>query len=999
MTLLAGEGREPYTWSVLRRVSLQSRLLVVTLPLTVGVVAAIALSTYLVARRVVLEQLERDVVRTSQIAATEARAAFEQAKSDVATVAESPLFRDHFINVEYGLTQEAEVYRREIEKMLAAFAGRTGTYTRLAYADSRGRILAEVDRAGIVKPAGRLDGDLLERAAGLEHGKILASTARTRSDGGRSITFAAALGSLDRGSRAYLAAEYSLDRIESLLARLAIGQSGRSVLSPREAEGAAALGVSRGAGDRVVARADVPGSPWAVVTSVERDEFLDPLSMIGAWTALLGLLACALISLAVAAQVRASVGPIRALADAASTLASGNLKARVVQDGAREVSILAEAFNSMADRLERRTGDLVMRVRELTAVHKLNETALRNLGRHAVARACLDAAVAGLGARRGALYRVDSGNLVLEAGGSGERPEPPGRRQAVSRSPSAVKALATGEAVDAGRDAALIPGAKGEVVCAPLSTRGRASHLLCLDLPEAGPERVRSFSLFCGAAGMALENADLLETTVASESRYRTAIENSPHAVVSLDQTFRVTLWNRRAEALFGWQPSEAYGRTLDFVLEPAEYKRILRQVEVEGAVRELPAHAAARDGRRLAVTVSWTGQAPSERGVREWFVVIQDETEKRRLQAQLIHAEKLSAVGTLVAGVAHELNNPLAAVVGFAEILQELPANARQRDDLKHLYASALRCRDIVRGLLSFVRRSPPRLVRVDLNAVVEKTLELVEYRLVRTEGVTLDVERSAGELPVPADPGRLEQVIVNLLSNASDALRAWPRERRIRILTRPGARGPRLEVEDTGPGVPPEHRDSLFEPFFTTKPLGVGTGLGLAISSQIVAEFGGTLSYEPGPDGGARFVASFPPCGDVPEAPGEAVETAAPRSRDRRILVVDDEAPVLALMQRLLSEEGSVSAARDFETARSLIAGGRFDLVVLDADLGARKGWDLLEFLPSPGPALVIVSGDVLNAELSERFSGLEIPVLAKPFLRSEFLRAVRQAFQLIR
>lgn len=972
------------------RAKLQTRLLAVTLPLTVGVVGAIALATYLVARGTVLTQLERGVVKTSEIAATEARAAVEQSRGDAATIANSPLFRDHYQNVEYGLDQEAGVYRREIERMLAAFVGRNPLYTRIVYADARGKAVVRVEDG---KPAkgGGLEKAIVERLwlekgiyvsdpvtrEGLEHPVLVLGQA-IRDDSG--------------AARGFLAFEYSLARLDALLDKLAIGRKGSSRLV---ADGGEAWAGTRMVGDRVVARVAVQGTRWAVVTSVDRAEFLGPLRWIGTATLILGLLACLLITLAIAGQVRVVVRPIAALAKVAADYAAGNLKARVQVSGPQEVAVLSDAFNTMAQHLERRTEDLVNRVRELTAVHRLNEAALRNLGRQAVARACLEAAIMGLGARRGALYRVDeeAGELILEAGGTADRHEYAGRRLPINTSSTAVHALSRGEVIETAFEERLIPGAAGEVVCAPLRARGKPSHLLCLDLPDGGPERVRSFSLFCGAAGVALANAELLESTVASEARYRTAIENSPHAVVSLDQNYRVTLWNRRAEALFGWQPSEAFGRRLDFVLEKADYDALVRTVETSGASREEPVKAFARDGRKLSVTVSWTGQAASERSGREWFVVIQDETEKRRLQAQLLHAEKLSAVGTLIAGIAHELNNPLAAVVGFSEMLQDLPATGPQKEDLKHLYGNALRCRDIVRGLLSFVRRSTPRRVRADLGELVERALELVEYRLVRTDGVELDVERGVTPLPVAVDPGRLEQVVVNLLANASDALRAWPRKRKITVRTKMGKSGPVLEIEDTGPGVAGEHRERLFEPFFTTKPLGVGTGLGLAISSQIVAESGGSISYEDAPGGGARFVVGFPSCPADVQLPTE--QPVVPGRSPVKALLVDDEGAVLALMRKLLEAEGDkVSCATSFEQAEAFVKAGKFDLVVVDADLGKRKGWELLESITDYLPAVVVVTGDVLNPELGARFAGLDVPVLGKPFLRSDFLRAVRTA-----
>ncbi|OGR89789.1 MAG: hypothetical protein A3J74_09735 [Elusimicrobia bacterium RIFCSPHIGHO2_02_FULL_57_9] len=370
----------------------------------------------------------------------------------------------------------------------------------------------------------------------------------------------------------------------------------------------------------------------------------------------------------------------------------------------------------------------------------------------------------------------------------------------------------------------------------------------------------------------------------------------------------------------------------------------------------------------------------------------------RQRTEA-LIQTEKMSVVGNLIAGVAHELNNPLAAVIGFAELLKDLPAKPEEQEDLRHLHSSALRCRDIVQGLLLFVRRDKTAQRRVSLNEAVKSTLALFEYRLVKTEGVKLEVDLDPDCPYIAADFQKIQQVLVNLTNNAADAVKEHPGPRIVRIRTGSLGAGAEFEIEDTGPGVSQEKRRRIFEPFYTTKPVGKGTGLGLSISAQIVSEFGGTLRCEQGPEGGARFAASFPPCSpDMQEM--ESSAGLPPSFPGRRVLVVDDEPELVQLMLRLLREDGLVAAAAmDPKDACRQVRGGGFDLVVADIDMGEFKGTQLTQEARHliNKPEFVFVTGDILNQDLIQELVLLNMSVLAKPFLRTEFLRMIRRALEL--
>jgi two-component system NtrC family sensor kinase len=998
--------------------SLSTRLLVWILPVALVTALAISLSTYLIARGVILWETQQGIAAVTEAAAAQVKGFFEQRLNDLATISQSPLFKDHYMNVEYGLSHEAGVYRHEIERMLLDLQQRARAYPRLSYLDASGREICAVAEGGSAKADGRSAAPgFFASVRRLKAGQRLVSAiARVPWHAVPIVRYGTPLVDETGRIRGALIFAVSLKPVYESLGRLHVGISGRSFLSARQA-GRLYEDLPSSRRDMLTSAVAIPGTPWSVVTAVDRRDFIERLAWVSTMTFFLALVASTVLVLIITRQVRILLRPLQALAGASEAYAGGDLGVRVQVSGPGEVAALAESFNVMADRLKARTEDLLQRVRELTALHQMNDAALRRLGRDALAKASLEAAVQGLGFERGILYWVDEerGEIVgacvhgMESVGLTDDEV---RRRRIPLQGEDVLALAARSRApilveDAASDPRCDPGftarVEGRCFCAaPILARDKVIAVICLSSAwsEAAvpPRQARSLSLYCGAAGLALENAQLVEAIVESEARYRAAVENSPHAVVGLDQNFRITLWNRRAEALFGYQPTEAYGRTLCVIFGEKAYQRLKRQVETEGAIRQAEEAGAARDGRRLDLNLSWTGQNAGPGGAREWFVLMQDETEKKRLQAQLIQAEKMTAVGNLIAGVAHELNNPLAAVTGFAELLKDLPAKPEEKEDLRHLYESALRCRDIVQGLLLFARQGQAVRHRLSLNYVVQATLALFEYRLVKTEGIKLEVEIEPRGPQVAGEFQKLQQVLVNLLSNACDALRGRIGPRVIRVRTRSRQDGSEVEIEDNGPGIPPDQRQLVFKPFYTTKPAGQGTGLGLSISAQIVGEFGGALRCEEGREGGARFTAWLPPCpADLPEP--DSVMKLPPSMPGRRVLVVDDEPELVQLMLRLLAEDGLIAgAATDARTALRRIAEEEFDLVIADIDLGPSKGTGLIEAARGLArtPAFIFVTGDVLNQSLGQELAELDVPVLSKPFLRTEFLRLVRRVLQ---
>src|SRR6266705_5177632 len=291
------------------------------------------------------------------------------------------------------------------------------------------------------------------------------------------------------------------------------------------------------------------------------------------------------------------------------------------------------------------------------------------------------------------------------------------------------------------------------------------------------------------------------------------------------------------------------------------------------------------KDGEVRTISITYSTPQKDE----EVLCLIRDVTDQKMLQEQLIQSEKMSAIGQLVSGVAHELNNPLAGISAFAQLLlaeKRFPPD--QRTAAETIYSEARRASRIVQNLLTFARQHKAEKVLTAINQVLDDTLELRAYEL-RVRGI--DVRREYDEsLPdTMADAHQLQQVFLNLITNAEQAMEQRDgHHHRLTVSTRRNADAIRIEVEDTGAGIPANLLERIFNPFFTTKPTGSGTGLGLSISLGIVREHGGRIWAENAPQGGARFVIELPLVSPHATDEFQTTPAAAPVTDRLPILVV---------------------------------------------------------------------------------------------------------------
>jgi len=375
----------------------------------------------------------------------------------------------------------------------------------------------------------------------------------------------------------------------------------------------------------------------------------------------------------------------------------------------------------------------------------------------------------------------------------------------------------------------------------------------------------------------------------------------------------------------------------------------------------------------------------PAHEGTASVVVMVEDVTDQRALEAQLIQNEKMAAVGQLVSGVAHELNNPLTSIAGLSELLLEqrrLPDDAREHVQVIHEQAD--RAGRIVANLLTFARKGTPEQAIVDLDDVAQRTTLLIQAEL-RLRGVTLEREALAPAI-VRGDRYELQQVLLNLLTNSVHALSELPPEAERRILVTTGREEDRafVRVTDTGPGIPAALTSRIFTPFFTTKQPGQGTGLGLSISYGIVESHGGRLTYATGEGGGSVFTMILPAQGGG---------SGAPQAR-RRVLVADADRSVHRIVTALLAEAGAqIHAARTAAEALTMSKDVEYDLLLLDPGLSDSTE-SLVPRLVRNRPALaerIVLLGEPSPADRADHPALLH---LTKPLVPRD-ARAVLQRF----
>ena len=503
-----------------------------------------------------------------------------------------------------------------------------------------------------------------------------------------------------------------------------------------------------------------------------------------------------------------------------------------------------------------------------------------------------------------------------------------------------------------------------------------------------------------GVVGVVGYSRDLTELR-SSEAQYAAITAAALDCIIVYDDVGQVVEFNPTAEHSLGVTRATAIGRHVGHFVDLPALRLLGREAgAASGATpdwvgRRIEAEAIRADGTGFPAELA-VGEVrlPSRRlftaYLRDLTAVRQAEAEIQRQREALHENEKMAAFGSLLAGVAHELNNPLSIVMGNAMMLGEeakelAPALIPRTDRIQ---AAAERCGRIVRSFLALARQNRSQVKPMEIGTAVQTALELLAYSL-RGSGVVVERELPDDLPTVPCDHDQFNQVLSNLLVNARQVLEARPQPRRIRISATVEGGFVRLAVADNGPGVPEALRGQIFDPFFTTKPAGIGMGIGLAVSRSIVEVHGGTLTLEEAPGGGACFVIRLPrrEAGDI-AAPESA--TAAIVQRRQPALVLDDEAEIAALLSDMLAREGFDCEVVDSgEAALKRLAAGDYALILCDLRMPGVDGAAVFEWLSQNRPHLCarvgFVTGDTLGSASEGFLARAARPVLEKPFMPS--------------
>jgi two-component system, cell cycle sensor histidine kinase and response regulator CckA len=469
----------------------------------------------------------------------------------------------------------------------------------------------------------------------------------------------------------------------------------------------------------------------------------------------------------------------------------------------------------------------------------------------------------------------------------------------------------------------------------------------------------------------------VLERARRNEQGLRELVHGSPDAMIGLSANGHVESFNPTAERLLDLSATEAMGQHFD-TLPLTLPSGALPSGESDTGPREILAD---RSGRTLEALFRGT---PREDGSAGTLMVLRDVTQRKQaelkaqeLQRQLLHSQKLEAVGFLAGGVAHDFNNLLTAVAGYGSLAAK-SADPMVRSMGQELITVQERGAALTRQLLSFARKEVPQPRTTGLGKVVADTRPLLRHLL----GERIELELATDDAcPVFVDPGQVQQVLLNLAANARDAM---PRGGAFRVACRSAGDRVELRVADTGTGIAPELQSRIFEPFFTTKPRGQGTGLGLATVRSIVDDSGGRIEVESEVGHGTTFRVFWPRSSGVPEDAAARLPSRDSGSGRGRLLVVEDDAQARKILRLALEAAGyEVAVDATAEDALERAQAGMPDLLLSDVMLPGMTGVDLALRLREQCPALPVlfVSGYLHDVLAHAPFDPVR-DLLSKPF-----------------
>jgi len=544
-------------------------------------------------------------------------------------------------------------------------------------------------------------------------------------------------------------------------------------------------------------------------------------------------------------------------------------------------------------------------------------------------------------------------------------------------------------------------------------TRKDGSPIICLNTAAVVRDSTGRVVRYHGALMDITERREMERRLYQQQEFASRLVDSFPDLIFVLDASGHYTFTSPRVKEILGYETEDYDTKELGARTHPEDRPGLqsLFADMFDGrqsfASLEIRVRHKLGEWRRIRCHFSPLGD---ETGKIDGVIISgRDVTDLKRLEEQLIQAEKLAAMGQMLAGVAHELNNPLTAILGVTELLRErqgFDESTKRQLDLTH--RQARRAARIVQNLLEFSRPASPQKQTVDLNSLIERTLQLHDHSL-RRNNVEVEFHPQPGVQTVVGDANQLIQVFLNLISNAEHAIREIRESGRIQIRIGRIASTLAVTVQDDGVGILPEALPKLFDPFYTTKRPGGGTGLGLSICTAIVREHGGSIDVETLPVGGSAFTVFLPLAlgKDLPEIIGDGSTPAFPRMRTpdpdllkgRSILVLDDEESIRMLLEEGLAAHGlRVDCASTPAGAVEFVTRRRYDILLCDLNLsangfstgGREAAQQILAAAGAHQPAVIYMTGDLVDAPAPNSSEPLR---LQKPFRISEVLVMFRE------
>jgi len=479
-----------------------------------------------------------------------------------------------------------------------------------------------------------------------------------------------------------------------------------------------------------------------------------------------------------------------------------------------------------------------------------------------------------------------------------------------------------------------------------------------------------------------------------SEEKYRMLFDISADGILIADmETRRFQYANPAMCRMLGYTEEELRKTDVAAIHPKEDLQRVMVEFEAQARgdktlASDIP--CLRKDGTIVYADINTVNITVDGRKCNAGF--FRDITERKQAEQQALVNAKLASVGELVAGVAHEINNPLTGIIGYAQLLadrQDVPQSVKE--DLQKIYEESQRTVRIVQNLLRFARQYKPEKSLVDINELVGRTLELEAYKM-RTSNVELSTKLAADIPLMLADYNQLQQVILNIITNAQQAITETRRKGKIAVTTEVVEDYVRVSIADNGPGISADNITKIFDPFFTTKPAGSGSGLGLSVCHGIITEHGGNIYPESTPGKGTTFIIELPIAtgeqGVIKEEKAAKKKSRRPRRKTTdNILIVEDEPAIRDVLTRTLSAKGyQVQAVSDGKAGLDKLAKNAYDLIFTDLKMPGMSGIELYESIKKKYPALVksvvFITGDVMTGDTAKFLNSAGRPYLVKPF-----------------